>query len=303
MKTIFFGTPAAAVPVLRRLVGISDVSTVVTRPDKPRGRSRRPMPSAVRSAADEFGIGVFQPETSADLHAGLGDLPPFDVGVVVAFGMLIRPETLAVPRHGFVNVHFSVLPRWRGAAPVQRALLAGDDRTGVTLMEMDEGLDTGPVLSTASTAIGPHEDAGELTERLAVLGGVLIERWLPAIVAGRVASTPQDHREAVTAPKIASDERWVDLSSEPATFLAAVRALSPWPGAWVRHDGEPLRIVRADIGSTLLAPGELRVHGGGLHLGVGDRSVRLLEVQPAGKRAMPAMDWLRGLRNGPGSVA
>jgi methionyl-tRNA formyltransferase len=217
--------------------------------------------------------------------------------------MLIRPQTLAVPRHGFVNVHFSILPRWRGAAPVPRALLAGDSRTGVTLMEMDEGLDTGPVLSSASTAIGPHEDAGTLTGRLAVLGGVLIERWLPAIVAGRVASTPQDHREAVTAPKLASDERWVDLSSETAMFLAAVRALSPWPGAWVRHDGAPLRIVRADIGSILLAPGELRVDGGGLHLGVGDGSVRLLEVQPAGKRAMNAMDWLRGLRNGPGSVS
>ncbi|HVR34029.1 MAG TPA: methionyl-tRNA formyltransferase [Acidimicrobiia bacterium] len=303
MKTIFLGTPPAAVPVLLRLVGNADVSTVVTRPDRPRGRSRRPMPSAVKIAADELGIGVFQPETSADLQAGLGDRSPFDVGVVVAFGMLIRPETLALPRHGFVNVHFSVLPRWRGAAPVQRAMLARDTRTGVTLMEMDEGLDTGPVLSTASTAIGPHEDAGALTERLAVLGGVLIERWLPAIVTGRVASTPQDQREAVTAPKLASHERWVDLSSEPATFLAAVRALSPWPGAWVRHDGGPLRIVLAEIGSIRLAPGELTVDDGGLHLGVGDGSVRLLEVQPAGKRGMNAMDWLRGLRNGPGAVS
>lgn len=303
MKTIFFGTPEAAVPVLRRLVGIADVTTVVTRPDRPRGRSRRPVPSAVKLAADELGIAVRQPETSADLHAELGDRTPFDVAVVVAFGLLIRSETLALPRHGFVNVHFSVLPRWRGAAPVQRAMLAGDTRTGVTLMAMDEGLDTGPVLSTASTTIGPHEDAGALTERLAVLGAGLIARWLPAIVAGQVSSTPQDDREAVTARKLASDERWVDLSCEPGTFLAAVRALSPWPGAWVRHDGEPLRIVRAEIGAIGLAPGELTVHAGGLHLGVGDGSVLLLEVQPAGKRGMSAMDWLRGLRSGPGLVS
>ena len=303
MRTIFLGTPAAAVPSLRALGGFSEVAAVVTRPDRPRGRSGRPQPSEINQAARELGLEVAQPETAAELADVIASHAPVDVALVVAYGMLVRPTTLLVPKAGFVNVHFSALPRWRGAAPVQRAILAGDDRTGVTLMQMDEGLDTGPTLVTISTAVGPVETGSTLTSRLAGLGAAMVTAWLPAAVEGRLAAVPQNGTAATHAPKLASTERWIDLERGAVAVLAAVRGLAPWPGAWIRHDSGAIRIVAAGRGSADLPPGILGVIDTRLELGTSTDAIELVEVQPEGKRVMGAMDWARGLRDGPGRVS
>lgn len=303
MRAVFLGTPPAAVPALRALVGVADVAVVVTRPDRPRGRSRRPVPSAVSAAASEWNLPVAGPDSSEELAATLEGCGRFDVALVVAYGRLIPARLLTLPAAGFVNVHFSVLPRWRGAAPVQRALLAGDSRTGVTLMRLDAGLDTGPILTTTSTRIGPFEDAGALTNRLAALGADSVSRWLAATVQGRVAGVDQDPGQATHAPKLRSDERWVDVRADTAALLAAVRGLAPWPGAWVRHPTGAVRIHAAVTGDLDLEPGELHADGDAVTLGSGDGSLRLLTVQPEGKRPMPAADWARGLRDRLGGVS
>jgi methionyl-tRNA formyltransferase len=303
VRAIFLGTPAAAVPSLTALGGFSEVATVVTRPDRPRGRSGTPQPSEIKQAALELGLEIAQPATAAELAEVVASHAPFDVALVVAYGMLIRPMTLSVPKAGFVNVHFSVLPRWRGAAPVQRSILAGDDRTGVTLMQMDEGLDTGPTLATLSTALGPLETGSSLTSRLADLGARMVTAWLPAAAEGRLAAVPQDQASATHAPKLVSTERWIDLERGAVAVLAAVRGLTPWPGAWIRHDGGAVRIVAARRGSSNLPRGVLKVIDTTLELGTPAGSVELLEVQPEGKRVMGAMDWARGLRDGPGRVS
>jgi methionyl-tRNA formyltransferase len=301
VRTVFLGTPAAAVPALRALAAIADVRAVVTRPDRPRGRSGRPVPSEVAAAAEGMGLDVVRPKTADDLRDALAGIGRIEVGLVVAYGMILRPEVLAVSTHGFLNVHFSLLPRWRGAAPVQRAVMAGDTRTGVSLMEMDEGLDTGPVLVTHSTAIGPKEDADGLTRRLAVMGGELVTRWLPRL--DRLAPAPQTEELATLAPKLRTEERWLD----PATTrvddaIAAVRGLTPWPGAWVRHATGRLRLREVGRGTIDGPPGTLRVVDGALELGVTDGSIRLDVVQPEGRRAMRGIDWARGRGPDLGSV-
>lgn len=303
MRAVFAGTPVAAVPALTALSRTADVQLVVTRPDRPRGRSREPQPSAVKQAALDLGLTVSQPETGAQLSEAVGSVDDLDVAVVVAYGALVRPDVLAMPRSGFVNVHFSILPRWRGAAPVQRAILAGDHRTGVTLMRMDEGLDTGPILATASTAIGADEDAAELTGRLSGMGARLLETWLRPVVDGGVAPIVQDPSRATTAPKLTSDERWIDVVAPASAVLAAVRGLAPWPGAWARHESGAVRIHRAVRGRLEVDPGVLVRSSHGLELGVGNGSILLVEVQPEGKRRMPAVDWARGLAAGLGSLS
>ena len=302
MRAIFLGTPAAAVPSLDALSDIAEVTGVISRPDRPRGRSGTPRPSEVTAAARATGIDVSQPDNASGLTETIAHLVPFDVAVVVAYGMLIQPEALALARVGFINVHFSILPRWRGAAPVQRAILAGDERSGVSLMAMDVGLDTGPVLSTAATQISPREDAAELTDRLAAMGAVLLRRWLPAIVAGTVAPTLQDPVRVTHAAKLGSDERWIDVGGSVGSVLGAVRGLSPWPGAWVRHNTGAVRLLEVTPGSSRLDEGSLSVTSGDLELGVGDGSVRIVRLQPEGKRAMGGMDWARGLRADLGGV-
>ncbi|HSJ28706.1 MAG TPA: methionyl-tRNA formyltransferase [Acidimicrobiia bacterium] len=299
MKAVFLGTPEAAVPSLRALAGIADVRAVVTRPDRPRGRSGRPVPSEVAGVAEELGLPVVRPENSGQLGEAIVGLGPIEVGLVVAFGMILRPEVLTAAR--FVNVHFSLLPRWRGAAPVQRAVMAGDSRTGVSLMAMDEGLDTGPILATHSTAIGAREDAEALTRRLADMGGDLVARWLPALHS--LAAAPQNEALATLAPKLTGEERWLDPATTGVeSAIAAVRGLTPWPGAWVRHATGRLRLKEVGRGTIDGPPGILRVVDGALELVVRDGSIRLDVVQPEGRRAMPGMDWARGRGADLGSV-
>jgi methionyl-tRNA formyltransferase len=299
VRAAFLGTPPAAVPALESLCEVADVALVVTQPDRPQGRSSKPQPSPVKSEASRRGIPVAQPDTSSEIARVLEGAGPLDVAVLVAYGKLIRSDALALPRAGFVNVHFSILPRWRGAAPVQRAVLSGDRRSGVTLMQLDAGLDTGPIWSTATTGIGPKESAADLTSRLARMGAGLLRRWLEPIVAGAVAASPQTESQATYAAKIETDERWLDLTQPTGVILRRIRGLTPWPGAWVTHDEGKLRILDAEPGELSLSPGEIRVHSR-VEVGAGDGAIVLRRVQPEGKGPMDADAWIRGRQGKPG---
>ena len=299
MRAAFFGTPQAGVPALESLCAVADVALVVTQPDRPQGRSNKPQPSPVKSEASRRGIPIAQPDKSSEIAGILQEAGTLDVVVLVAYGKLIRPEALAVPRAGFVNIHFSILPRWRGAAPVQRAVLSGDRRSGVTLMHLDAGLDTGAVWSTATTGIGPKESAADLTARLAQLGAGLLRRWLEPIVAGAVAANPQSDNQATYAAKIDTNERWLDLTQPAAVILRRIRGLTPWPGAWLNHDSGRLRILEAEPSEASLSPGEIAI-GARVEVGTGDGSIVLRRVQPEGKGPMDADAWMRGRQGQPG---
>ncbi|HLA66391.1 MAG TPA: methionyl-tRNA formyltransferase [Acidimicrobiia bacterium] len=298
IRAAFFGTPAEAVPVLAGLLEIAEVTLVVTQPDRPRGRSGRPQPPPVKIAAEAHGLVVMQPRRLGDLVATLEGV---DVAVVAAFGRLIPPTMLVGPRRGFVNVHFSLLPRWRGASPVVRAILAGDAETGVTLMEMDEGLDTGAIIASGSRPIGPAETAGDLTARLADLGGRLIVDELGAWLDGDRDAVPQDEGAATAAGKVSVDEAFVSPARHGAeAVVRAVRAFNPRPGAWAVVEGVRLKLWRAGpAAGPATEPGVARVVEGLVLLGCADGVVELLRVQPAGKPEMDAVSWMSGRRGEP----
>lgn len=305
MRGVFLGTPAAALPSLDALATIADIAGVFTRPDRPRGRSKKLVASPIKERAEAAGWPVFQPASRTELTAVLGELPEIDVGLVVAFGMIIEAGALAKPRRGMVNVHFSRLPRWRGAAPVERAILAGDTATGVTLMEMDEGLDTGPILAVAETPIGSAETAGELSDRLALLGSELVLRVLPSWVAGNLKPTPQTADGVTYASKLRTEEARLDPWAPAASMLAMIRAFNPRPGAFAHWKGERLKIWQAQpaVGKVARsAPGTLELVDDKVLLHTGTNPVELLQVQPAGKNTMTALDWARGRRLPLGSL-
>jgi methionyl-tRNA formyltransferase len=300
-RIVFLGTPGAAIPTLETLARDLDVGMVVTRPDRPRGRSLRIEPPPVRVRAHELGLKLAQPTTSEELDALLAREGPFDLGVVVAFGMILGREAVVAPKLGMLNVHFSLLPRWRGAAPVARALMAGDAMTGVSIIKLDEGLDTGPVLTAQAVDIKGEETAGELTGRLALLGAGLLRSVLPAYVAGDLVPVPQVDEGVVYATKLKADDRPLRPSMSQVETINRVRALSPVPGATIDLDGEILKVLRARPHPHRLAPGVLDVVNDRPVLGVRNGGVELVEVQPPGKRAMPGADWTRGRHGRRGS--
>jgi methionyl-tRNA formyltransferase len=276
VRLVFFGTPADAVPALRALHEAGhDIALVVTQPDRRRGRGGRVEPSPVKFAAEELGLPVRTPERAREVTDEVG-ASGADVGVVVAFGQLL-PESLftAVPL-GFVNVHFSLLPRWRGAAPVERAILAGDAETGVCIMAIEQGLDTGAVFARAATPIGDDETAGELRERLVALGTDLLVETLPDLAT--ITPEPQVG-EPTLAPKLTVEEFELDFTRPPDELVRVVRAGNPRPGAWTTIDGRRLKVWRARIGD--------------------DGSLELLEVQPEGRARMSGEAWTRGRRGAP----
>ncbi|NND84499.1 MAG: methionyl-tRNA formyltransferase [Acidimicrobiia bacterium] len=290
-SALFFGSPDAAVPSLRAVAGAVDVHGVVTRPPTRRGRGRTLRPTPVAEAAEDLGIEIHTPTTRVEL----GELPlDVDVAVVVAFGMLIPEPVLIRPRRGFVNVHFSLLPRWRGAAPVERAMLAGDEETGVCIMQMDVGLDTGPVFACEAMPIG-ERTAGELTEALAATGAQLLGSVLPSIIAGAVSAQPQ-RGDATHAPKLTRDEATIDLSLPASQILRHIRAFTPRPGASIPTREGPVKVWDAEVGMAALEVGEWRHEGGRVLVGTGDGALWLREVQAPGGRRLRAADWANGRR-------
>jgi methionyl-tRNA formyltransferase len=299
MRVLFYGTPAFALPTLRALLAHHRVVAAVTQPDRPAGRGQRAQPSPVKTLALEHGIPVLQPARLRE--PGWPErLAPHaaDVAVVVAFGQLLPAGVLAVPRRGSINVHASLLPRYRGAAPVAWAIIRGERETGITTFQMDAGMDTGPVLLQRATSTGPDETAGELAERLAVLGAATLLETLDRL--DTLIPVPQDERAATMAPRLRKEDGRLDWT-EPAVALAArIRGANPWPGAATVTPGGRLQIWRARVVPGRGAPGVLTRAGGQLAVGTGADLLVPLEVQPDNRRAMAWEDYLRGARLGPG---
>jgi methionyl-tRNA formyltransferase len=296
-RIAFAGTPQFAVPTLEALVASgADVDLVLTQPDRPAGRGRQVAASPVKLAAAARGLRIAQPQTLREGSA-LADLgQPPDLLVVVAYGLLLPPEMLAWPRFGCVNLHASLLPRWRGAAPIQHALLARDATTGVSLMRIERGLDTGAVYLTRSTPIGARETAGELHDRLSALSAELLADALPGLLAGELSPTPQQESLATHAPKIAKVDAALDWRRGALELDARVRAFDPWPVAETRlDDGTRLRVWRAaplDAEATA-PPGSVVAAGAaGIDVATGAGILRLVRVQPTSGRVMDASAYL-----------
>jgi methionyl-tRNA formyltransferase len=301
MRLLFAGTPDPAVPALRALLDSAhDVVAVLTRPDAPTGRGRRMEPSPIRRVAEEAGIEVLTPDRPRDPRflARLAEIAP-EACPIVAYGGLIPPAALEVPRHGWINLHFSLLPAWRGAAPVQHAILAGDEITGACTFRLEAGLDTGPVYGTVTEQIGRSDTAGDLLDRLAVTGAKLLTATLDGIAQSRLVPVTQPADGISLAPKISTEDAHIDWKTPALHIDRQVRACTPAPGAWTTLAGERVKIfpLTPIPGVTDLEPGAIVVDRRGLQVGTGSgHVVRLGEVQAQGKKRMAAADWARGLR-------
>jgi methionyl-tRNA formyltransferase len=297
MRIVFFGTPEFAVPSLRALLRERyQVVGVVTQPDRPQGRSRSALVAPpVKTEALAAHLPVLQPTRPlGDVFlAGLKRLEP-DLGVVVAYGHILRSEVLALPHQGMINVHASLLPRWRGAAPIQHAILAGETETGVSIMQMDAGLDSGPVLHKAATPIGSDETAGGLTARLAELGADALVDARSLLTGGFARPAPQDPRGVTLAPKIDRDRARVDWQRDAASLARQVRAFDPAPGAWTTHAAAPLKLFGAVPTPEAGEPGLVLTAGDRLVVGCGGGALAGREVQPAGRTRLSVAEWTRG---------
>lgn len=297
MRVLFAGTPAVAVPSLDALVKAGfDVVAVLTRPDAPLGRKRVMTPSPVAARAEELGIDIIRAgKVDADTTARIADYAP-DVAAIVAYGGIVPRAALDVPKHGWVNLHFSLLPAWRGAAPVQRSLMAGDDITGAVTFQLEEGLDTGPVFGTLTEAVGPEDTAGDLLERLSFSGAVLLSQTLSAIDAGQASPQPQTG-EVSLAPKLSLDDGRLDWQKPALALTRQARGVTPEPGAWTTLDGQRVKLESVGLRPEVkdLAPGAIRVDGKVVLVGTGSHAIELGRIQPAGKKMMSSADWARGL--------
>ncbi len=300
MRLAFAGTPSAALPSLRALVESTrhDVVAVITRPAAPSGRGRQPMRSPVADLARDAGVRVLTPARPGDPEflAELAELSP-ECCPVVAYGALLPPSALAIPIHGWVNLHFSLLPAWRGAAPVQHAILHGDEVTGASTFQIEAGLDTGPVYGVVTETVRVADTAGELLSRLAVSGAALLSATMDGIADGTLVARPQSSDGVSIAPKITVADAQVDWGRPAFAVDRLIRACTPTPGAWTMFRGERLKLGSVSVGSTsMLAVGELRVARDGVCVGTASADVALSSVQPPGKKVMAAPDWARGAR-------
>jgi methionyl-tRNA formyltransferase len=304
MRLVFAGTPEPAVPSLRALLDSPrhDVVAVLTRPDARAGRGRKVVRSPVASLADEAGLPVWQPRRPSDPEFldALRDAAP-DCVPVVAYGALVPRTALDVPAYGWVNLHFSLLPAWRGAAPVQASIRSGDDVTGATTFRLEEGMDTGPTFGVVTETVGAADTAGDLLGRLAVSGAGLLTATLDGIEDGTVQAVPQPADGVSTAPKVTTADARVDVKSSAVVLDRMVRSVTPDPGAWAEFRGErlglgPVTPLRSGTPDVTLAPGELLVERKRVLAGTATVPVELGEVRPVGKRAMAATDWARGAR-------
>lgn len=303
MRLAFAGTPHAAVPALRRLLDSArhDVVAVVSRPRARAGRGRRETASPVEELALEAGVPLLSPVRAGDpgFLAALAELD-VDCCPVVAYGALLPPSALAVPTHGWVNLHFSLLPAWRGAAPVQHAILAGDDLTGASTFRIEAGLDTGPVFGVVTEPIRSTDTAGDLLERLAVSGAQLLDATMDGIADGTLVATPQSADGVSVASKLSPADARVDWTAPALRVDRVIRACTPGPGSWTTVRAERLKLGPVRVTGAVLEAGVLDATSTVVLVGTATRAVELGWVQPSGRRAMPAADWARGARLTPG---
>ncbi|MCA6093125.1 methionyl-tRNA formyltransferase [Streptomyces sp. SCA3-4] len=301
MRLVFAGTPEVAVPALDALIASDrhEVVAVVTRPDAPAGRGRRLVASPVAERAEEAGIEVLKPARprDEDFLARLREIAP-DCCPVVAYGALLPKAALEIPTHGWVNLHFSLLPAWRGAAPVQHAILAGDEVTGASTFLIEEGLDSGPVFGVLTEQVRPTDTSGDLLTRLAFAGSGLLAATMDGIEDGTLKAVPQPADGVSLAPKINVEDARIDWSAPALRVDRVVRGCAPAPGAWTTFRGERLKVmsVLPAVDRTDLAPGAIAAAKNSVHVGTGSHAVQLQWVQPQGKKPMQAADWARGVR-------
>ncbi len=298
VRIVFMGSPEFAVPTLRRLAEHYPVVGVITQPDRPAGRGRQPTPPPVKVLAQALGIEVIQPERLKEPAAQekLREWAP-DLIVVTAFGQILRKSVLELPRYGCVNVHASLLPRWRGAAPIQAAILHGDPESGATIMVMDPGIDTGPILSQRRMAILPDDTALSLGSRLSEDGADLLIETLPQYLSGAITPQPQDDEGSTYAPMLAKEDGRLDFTQPAKALERRVRAFNPWPGTFLDWQGQPLKVHKASVVAGSAQPSGARMVVDGLPaVKTSDGCLVLTEVQPAGKKPMQGRDFLRGVR-------
>lgn len=297
-RVIFMGSPEFALPSLRALADTYDLVGVVTQPDRLSGRGRELKAPPVKMMADELGIPVIQPEKLRQPEAfeQLKNWSP-DVIVVAAFGQILKPDVLDLPRFGCINVHASLLPRWRGAAPIHAAILHGDEETGVTIMKMGAGLDTGPILSQKSIRLTREDTTGSVSETLSHLGADLLMETLPEYLSGRLQPTPQTDEGATYAPMLKKEEGRLDFTRPAEELERRVRAFNPWPGAFMEFDGTILKVHRVHAEEVNAEAGKRLINRGQPAVGAGGGILVLDEVQPAGKKPMSGKSFLTGARN------
>lgn len=299
-RIVFMGSPDFALPTLRALAEHFNVVGVVTQPDRPAGRGRKLVPPPVKALAQELGIPVIQPERLHKAPEAMAQLRAWspDVIAVAAFGQILKPDVLELPPHGCVNVHASLLPRWRGAAPINAAILHGDRETGITIMQMDVGLDTGPILAQRAIPIGEVDTAGTLFTKLADLGAELLVETLPRYLNGEITPQPQDDAQATYAPMLKKSDGELDFTRPAAELARRVRAFNPWPGTYLQWNGKPLKIHAAHPAEEVESPGAgvRSIHNGFPAVGTSQGLLVLDTIQPQGKRPMPGDAFLRGAR-------
>lgn len=294
-RIVFMGTPDFAVPSLRGLIDAHDVIGVVTQPDRPAGRRGKLKAPPVKLVAQENGIPVFQPEKLRRAEA-IEHLKQWqaDVYIVAAFGQILPQSVLDIPPHGCLNVHASLLPRWRGAAPIQAAIRAGDDETGVTIMQMDAGLDTGPMLSKQAITIAPDETGQSLHDKLADIGAQLLLATLPGYVNGSISPQPQDDEHATYAPQIKKSDGEINWQDDAAAVDRQVRAYTPWPGTYTFWGDNQLKIHAGRIADGSAEPGKVITHDSGIAIGTGSGLYVPETLQMAGKKPVSAQDFING---------
>ncbi|MEV6396599.1 methionyl-tRNA formyltransferase [Streptomyces sp. NPDC051907] len=305
MKLVFAGTPEVAVPALDALIASDrhEVAAVITRPDAPAGRGRHLVASPVAERAQEAGIEILKPASPRDeaFQARLREIGP-DCCPVVAYGALLPKSALDIPARGWVNLHFSLLPAWRGAAPVQHAILAGDEMTGAATFLIEEGLDSGPVYGVITEHVRPTDTSGDLLTRLAFAGAGLLSATMDGVEDGALEAVAQPAEGISLAPKITVEDAHVDWAAPALRVDRVVRGCTPAPGAWTVFRGERLKLIQTALlpDRADLAPGELSAGKNNVYVGTGSHAVELLWVQPQGKKPMRAADWARGVRIAPG---
>ena len=298
MKIVFMGSPDFAVPTLRTLAQHYEIAGVVTQPDRPSGRGRELKAPPIKLLAMDLGLSIIQPEKLRE-PAAMEQLRRWspDLIVVAAFGQILRPDVLTLPSHGCINVHGSILPRWRGAAPIQAALLNGDSETGVTIMQMDKGVDTGAMLSQRAIKIEDEDTAGSLFEKLSTLGADLLIETLPRYLSGELQPQLQDESKATYASMLKKEDGLLDFTRTAEELVRRVRAFNPWPSAFFEWNSGMMKIHRAHVETGNEAAGKRLVYRGQAAVGTGSGILVLDEVQPAGKKSMSGKSFLSGTRN------